>query len=316
MWNSCSYGSTTVDGTVLHWAEIGHGRPLVLLHGLTDSHRTWHRVAGALSCERRVLMLDLPGHGLSGRPDRSYGLDWHADVVGAWMDQLGLDEVDLVGHSFGGGVAQFLLLSHAERIRRLGLVASGGLGREVSLGLRLLSLPGAEHVVQPFLGVGTRIALSRLSGSGFADEDCRWQARVNSAPGSARALVRTVRGVIDLGGQHRHFLDRAHEVELLPPIAMFWGEHDEILPVVHAHRTADAMEGVELTTFAECGHFPHLQQPEQFVAALSEFLSNEDAQPARIVAPPTTGSRAPWYRRGLAAASGILSPASGKDQRL
>jgi pimeloyl-ACP methyl ester carboxylesterase len=297
--------SSTIDGIELHWAEVGEGRPLVLLHGLSDSHRTWHRVAREMSCKRRVLMLDLPGHGLSGRPDASYQLDWHADVVGAWMDHLGLDDVDFVGHSFGGGVAQFLLLSHAERIRRLCLVASGGLGREVSLGLRLLSLPGAEYVVQPFLGVGTSIVLTRLSGRGFSAADCHWQARVNSTPGSARALVRTVRGVIDLGGQHRQFLDRAHEVERLPAIAMFWGEHDDILPVAHGRRVVDAMEGVELTTFADCGHFPHLQQPEQFLASLSAFLFDEHVQRARVMA-PMTSSPAPWLRRGLATAAKVI----------
>lgn len=299
----CSYDTTTIDGTMLHWAEAGAGRPLVLLHGLSDSHRTWHRVATELSRERRVLMLDLPGHGLSGRPDVGYELDWHAAMVGAWLDRLGLEEVDVVGHSFGGGVAQFLLLTHAERVRRLALVAPGGLGPEVSLSLRLLCLPGAEHVVQPFLGIGTRIALTYLSGNGFTAEDCRWAAWANSAPGSARALVRTVRGVIHLGGQHRHFLHHAHEVERLPPIAVYWGEQDDILPVAQAHRAAHAMEGVELTTFPGCGHFPHLERSEQFLASLTGFLSDAEARRARIGVAPTPIRRPPWYQRGLTAAA-------------
>jgi len=299
MQGAYSYDFRTIDGTKLHWAELGDGPPLVLLHGLTDSHRTWQRIARELAKKHRVLMLDLPGHGLSGRPDASYGLDWHAATVGGWLDHLGLAEVDLVGHSFGGGVAQFLLLSHAERIRKLCLVSSGGLGREVSLGLRLLSLPGAEHVVQPFLGVGTRMVLSRLSARGFSADDCQWQARVNGSPGSARALVRTVRGVIDLRGQHRNFLDRAHEVRQLPPIKMFWGEHDEILPISHAHEAARSMEGVTLTTFTGCGHFPHLEKPDQFTASLSAFLADGDAPRARLVAAPNPRAERRWYQRGF-----------------
>lgn len=295
--------ATTIDGTLLHWVEAGEGRPVVLLHGLSDSHRTWHRVVGAIARQRRVLMLDLPGHGLSGRPDASYDLGWHASVVGAWMDRLGLDDVDVVGHSFGGGVAQFLLLSHAARVRRLGLVAPGGLGREVALGLRLLSLPGAEHVVQPFLGVGTRIALAQLSACAFTRDDARWQAWANSAPGSARALVRTVRGVIDLGGQHRHFLHHAHEIAQLPPIAMYWGELDPVLPVAHGRRAAETLHGVTLTTFAGCGHFPHLERAEAFHASLSDFLGAADAPRARIVVAPAPRARSPWYQRGLAAAA-------------
>src|SRR3984957_2894762 len=95
---------TQIGEVSLHWAEVGPGRPLVLLHGLCDSHRTWFPVAPTLARSRRVLMLDLAGCGESSRPDASYTLDWHANLVGAWLEQLGLDEVDLVGHSYGGGV--------------------------------------------------------------------------------------------------------------------------------------------------------------------------------------------------------------------
>src|SRR5690242_13215068 len=93
-----------VAGTDVHWTEAGDGRPLVLLHGLADCHRTWHRVVPALAQSRRVLVPDLPGHGLSGRPDAPYTLDWHANVIGSWLASLGLEKVDVVGHSFGGGV--------------------------------------------------------------------------------------------------------------------------------------------------------------------------------------------------------------------
>src|SRR5262245_26238949 len=117
-----------VEGVELHWAEQGQGRPLVLLHGLSDSHRTWRPVVPALAARRRVITPDLPGHGLSSRPDASYELSWYAAVIGAWMDALDLDGIDLVGHSYGGGVAQQLLLERGARVRRLGLVAAGGLG--------------------------------------------------------------------------------------------------------------------------------------------------------------------------------------------
>lgn len=80
----------------------------------------------AWSAEGRVLMLDLAGHGESSRPDASYTLDWHANLVGARLEELGLEAVDLVGHSYGGGVAQqWMLLGSRRRIWRLGLEAAG-----------------------------------------------------------------------------------------------------------------------------------------------------------------------------------------------
>src|ERR1700722_248144 len=151
-----------VHGLDLHWAELGEGRPLALLPGRSDSHRTWLDVVPELARSHRVLLLDLAGHGLSERPDASYALDWHAKIVGGWLEALGLEDVDLVGHSFGGGVALWMmLLEHRARIRKLALVSAGGLGRGVSFLLRLASVPlVVERFGQPFMGRGTRLALN------------------------------------------------------------------------------------------------------------------------------------------------------------
>ncbi len=269
----------------LHWAELGTGRPLVLLHGLCDSHRTWFPVAPALARSRRVLMLDLAGHGESSRPDASYSLEWHANLVGAWIEVLGLDEVDLVGHSFGGGVAQWMLLEHGPRIRRLALEAAGGLGREVGLTLRWASFPFfVERFGQPFMSMGTTRALA-AAGAAFSDDEIAALARFNARPGTARAFSRSVRDVIDGWGQHRHFLDRAHEAPSLPPIAIFWGDQDPLIPVAHGIEAASLLEGATLTRFPGVGHFPHRQEPNRYVQALEAFLNAPDAPRAQLREP-------------------------------
>jgi pimeloyl-ACP methyl ester carboxylesterase len=79
---------TTVEGVRLHWIEMGEpsaAAPVVLLHGLNNSARTWAHVAPLLAVDRRVLMPDLPGHGLSERPNAGYELDWYAHVVARWL---------------------------------------------------------------------------------------------------------------------------------------------------------------------------------------------------------------------------------------
>jgi pimeloyl-ACP methyl ester carboxylesterase len=269
----------------LHWAEHGSGRPLVLLHGLCDSHRTWFPVAPALARSHRVLMLDLAGHGESSRPDASYTLDWHATLVGAWLEKLGLDEVDLVGHSFGGGIAQWMLLEHRKRIRRLGLESAGGLGREVGVALRWASFPFfVERFGQRFMSFGTTRALN-AAGAAFSDEEIATLARYNAIPGTARAFSRSVRDVINGWGQYRHFLDRAHEVPSLPPIALFWGEEDLLIPVSHGIKAASIIEGATLTRFPGVGHFPHRQVPARFVEVLRAFLDARHVECPRIVGP-------------------------------
>ncbi|HEX4447840.1 MAG TPA: alpha/beta hydrolase, partial [Polyangiaceae bacterium] len=244
-----------VEQVDLHWAEVGSGRPLVLVHGLCDSHRTWYLVAPALARTRRVLMLDLAGHGESARPDASYTLDWHANLLAGWLDALGLDEIDLVGHSYGGGIAQWMLLQHRHRIRRLVLEAAGGLGREVGPALRWASFPFfVERFGQPFMSFGTTRALN-AAGAAFSDEEIATLAAFNALPGTARAFSRSVRDVINGWGQHRHFLDRAHEVPDLPPMAIFWGEDDPLIPIAHGVATVAELENVRLTRFPGVGHF-------------------------------------------------------------
>ncbi|MEO6420558.1 MAG: alpha/beta fold hydrolase [Polyangiaceae bacterium] len=261
-----------IEGTDIHWAELGQGRPIVLLHGLSDSHRTWGKIASELARTRRVLMPDLPGHGLSSRPDESYALAWHAQIMAGWLDALQLGDVDIVGHSFGGGVAQWLLLAHRQRIRRLALVASGGLGRDVMPILRLCAATNlVEHYGQAFMSSGTRLGM-RFADGAYDREDIEILSWMNAMPGSARALARTVRDVIDWRGQRRHFLDRVHELPDLPPLALYWGDLDNVIPIGHGTEIASKVDGATLTRFDGCGHFPHRQRPKEFTRAIEAFL--------------------------------------------
>ena len=285
-------GFTDVLGTQIFHEEMGSGRPLVLVHGLNDSHRTWRPIMPYLARTRRVLALDLPGCGLSGRPDASYTLEWQASVVHRWLDALGVGEVDLVGHSYGGGVAQYMLLRQPGRVRRLALLAAGGLGREVSFELRLASLPVVvERLGQPFMALAAAPAL-RAVGGVLDKEGAAWMRKVNSMPGTARAFSRTVRDVIDWRGQRRHFRDRAMEIEQLPPIALFWGTKDRVIPHSHALASAKFMRGATLTTFEGCGHFPHHQCPQEVVGALTEFFDTPRAKPVKCFAEELVGSAA------------------------
>ena len=304
-------GVVRVHGADVHFAEMGAGEPLVLLHGLNDSHRTWSRVAPALARRFRVVMPDLPGHGLSSRPDTSYSLDYYADVVSSFLREIGVERADVVGHSFGGGVGQLLLVEHRPRVRRLALVASGGLGRDVTWALRLAASPWVERFGQPFFPIATRIGMRALGT--FDDEDVEMLAWMNAMPGTARAFARTVRDVIDLRGQRRHFLDRAHEVAELPPVAVFWGDSDPILPVAHGVGILDHVDGLTLARFRRCGHFPHREHPEAFVDALTSFLERGDLAPARVRAVPIRRRPTSAFRRAIqalgAAARRLFAPA-------
>lgn len=275
-----------VDNVELHWAELGKPgahAPLVLIHGMADSHLTWHKVAGELARDRLVLMPDLPGCGLSGRPNASYALDWHTRLIADWLEQRGLASVDVAGHSFGGGVAQMLLLACPERIRRVVLIASGGLGREVGFWLKFATFPHfVEHYGQPFMAFGTRRALGRSLDDSGARQYIEALSAMNAKRGTARAFSRTVRDVISFRGQTRHFLHRAHEVKMFPPIAVLWGERDTLIPIEHGKKFVEHVNGAVLKSFPECGHYLQLERPADFVSAVQEFLDAPDATPVSL----------------------------------
>ena len=306
-----------VEGVLVHWVEFtqtadkpAQKAPVVLLHGLNDSHLTWRQVAPALALDRRVLVLDLPGHGLSDRPDAGYELAWYARIVAAWFEVLGFEpgeQVDIVGHSLGGGIALMLLQVCRARIRRLVLAAPGGLGKEIFFLLRLASIPWVvERFGQPFMALGTRLALRRWRAKLPIGHIAELSA-MNSRRGTARAFSRTVRGLMNWSGQHHSFYRRAHEIADFPPIAVLWGDRDAVLPLAHGKTLARVMEGVRLTELNGCGHYLHHDDPEAFLNGVREALDGFASSPVRV----TAATSAPWsVTCGFAAA-----PAVGRTTR-
>jgi len=269
-----------VNDTTIAWSEIGHGPPLVLLHGLADSHRSWRGVVPALARRFHVFLVDLPGHGLSARPEAPYTLRWYADTISEWMKAIGVERAHLCGHSFGGGVAQWLLLDHRQRVDRLALVAPGGLGREVAVSLRLATLPILAPLLESSLfGTMTRFLLPRACRSFAFYSPCEIEklCRLNAAPNSGLAFRRTVAGCIGFGGQEVQTWQHIHRLAPLPPLALFWGDRDDIIPVCHAYEAARRLGNVMVKIYAGCGHSPQLEVPERFGPALVEFLERRPA---------------------------------------
>jgi pimeloyl-ACP methyl ester carboxylesterase len=288
-----------VEGVRLHWVEAGAASdapPVVLLHALNNSCLSWARVAALLAKDRRVLMLDLPGHGRSARPDASYELAWYARIIARWLESIGVERADVVGHSFGGGIALMLLLECPQRLRRLGLVAPGGLGKGVGWWLRLASFPRVvEYLGQPFMALGTRLAL-REAREGVTRNEVRELSRFNSQTGSARAFGRSVRDVINWRGQRHNFFHRVNEVENLPPLLVLWGERDSLIPIEQGRAFAALLDGAVFRSFQHSGHFLHNQEPDAFVQVVREFLDDPAVPPARLKR-PVTASRGPLRGR-------------------
>jgi pimeloyl-ACP methyl ester carboxylesterase len=175
-----------------------------------------------------------------------------------------------------------------ERCERLVLVDSGGLGREVTFYLRMLTLPGFESLFPLFCAPGLRdagnLVAAWLRRSGVRSTPASqeiWRSYASLAdPESRRAFFRTLRDVIDFGGQAVSALGRLHRAAQLPTLIV-WGAEDPFIPVSHAVAAHEAIPGSRLEIFDGVGHYPHCEAPERFVEVLVDFIAS--TEPARLL---------------------------------
>jgi len=275
-----------LHGQPLSYADVGAGPAVLFVHGLLGSHRHWTQLMHTLAAERRLIAPDLFGHGASAKPVGDYSLGSHAATLRDLLDRLAVDRVTLVGHSLGGGIAMQFSYLFPERVDRLVLVSSGGLGRELSLLLRAAALPGAELVLpviaSPWLhrrttavagGLG-RLGLDRLGIRPSADLTEAWRALGELDAEGRRAFLATVRSVIDPGGQTVTAWGHLPMAATVPTL-LVWGAKDRIIPSWHAVTAAqDGFPGCRVEIFDWAGHFPHLAEPERFAALLADFVAD------------------------------------------
>lgn len=264
----------------LSYVDSGSGPVVLFIHGILGSQRQWAHLVDKMDDDHRVIVPDLFGHGDSSKPVGDYSLSAHAAAMRDLLDDLAIERVTLVGHSLGGGIAMQFYYLFPERVDRLVLVASGGLGREVNLILRSATLPGAAPVLS--LVASTHV-LSRVEALGRgaskvgwrpgADLSAIWQGFSSLADAeSRRAFLATTRAVIDFGGQSISAHD--HLEGVLPvPTMIVWGSKDRMIPAWHALSAQQAVPDCRVELFEGAGHFPHLEDPDRFARVLREFIA-------------------------------------------
>ncbi len=270
-----------LHGQRITYHLLGEGPTILLIHGITSSSRTWRSVMHGLAERHMVVAPDLLGHGRSGKPRGDYSLGAYANGVRDLLAVLGIPKATVVGHSLGGGIAMQFGYQFPDRLERLVLVDSGGLGEEVSLALRAATLPGAEFVLPLLFGPITR-TIGRAAGQVLrrlgvkASADVRGLAEGLDSLGDSdarRAFVHTARSVIDPKGQRVDAHDRLYLSEDVPTM-LIWGAKDPIIPLEHGRRAHELMPHSRLEVFPGAGHFPFNDDPERFVEILNHFIAS------------------------------------------
>ena len=276
----------TLHGHEVGYRMAGEGETVLLIHGMAGSSATWRDVMPALAERYCVIAPDLLGHGESAKPLGDYSLGAFASGLRDLLGVLGKGSAAVVGTSLGGGVAMQLAYQHPELINRLVLVGSGGLGREVNIVLRALTLPGADLLMPLAFNRYTRAATARVGslldrlGLVSAHVEEMWHAyRALTEVENRHAFVRTLKAVVDPGGQSVSAKDRLYLTEAMPTLIM-WGDDDPIIPVKHGYEAHLAMPGSRLEIVKGAGHFLQVEAPEEFTRILLDFLSKTDSDHA------------------------------------
>jgi pimeloyl-ACP methyl ester carboxylesterase len=277
-----------IDGRSVNYVELGEGEgpPIVFVHGLGGQWQNWLENLPFFAQERRVVALDLPGHGLSEMPREKITIPGYGRTVNELGDRLELGQIDLVGNSMGGFVAAEVARESPERVNRLVLVSAAGITSadlKRSPGPVVLKVGGAlaTYTAARFRQIAARpitrhIALALVARHpSLLAPDLVYEGLMKGAgkPGFDDAL----RATLDYD-----FRDRLDDIR--SPTLIVWGHDDAVIPARDADEYERLVSNSRKVVLDDTGHVPMVERPVAFNDCVGEFLEGE------AVGQPTAGS--------------------------
>jgi pimeloyl-ACP methyl ester carboxylesterase len=266
-----------VEGTSINYVDIGEGdsTPVLLVHGLAGQWQNWLENIPRIAQERRVLALDLPGHGRSGMPREKISIQGYGRAVDGFLDELGVDRVHVVGNSMGGFVSSELAIQFPERVDRLVLVSAAGIsntsfyrapaltiGRIASA---LTAATAARHRSLAGRPITRHVAIALVARhpSRLAP-DLVWEGLMKGAgkPSFQNALRANL---------EYDFRDRLPDIKA--PTLVVWGEKDSVISVEDADEFERVIDDARKVVMEDTGHVPMVERPRAFNDLLLDFLA-------------------------------------------
>ncbi len=241
-------GHAEVNGIRLYYSKVGHGSPVVLLHGGLGNADYWGLQAKALATRHTVISVDSRGHGRSTRDARPYGYDLMADDVIALLDQLKIPRADFVGWSDGAILGLDLAMRYPQRVGKVFAYAANTRTSGVKEGVEHNPTFAAyiERAGQEY----TRLSPTPTEYPAFVEQiGHMWASQPNWSDGDL-AKIKT-------------------------PVLIVDGDHDEAIKREHTEYMAAAIPGAGLLILPNVSHFAFLQDPGLFNAALEHFLDEK-----------------------------------------
>jgi pimeloyl-ACP methyl ester carboxylesterase len=257
-----------------YW-QLGDSRSVViLLHGGGGYIELWKSNILELAQHHRVYAFDMVGAGRSDKPNAEYTFDFMARFTRDFMAALNIHHASLIGTSAGGGVALTFALKFPELLDKLIVVSSAGLGKEVSLLLRLPTLP----VLDKLISSPSRSGLAMLCKQAVYDSKLITDQIVEEfyqmamLPDATKAILNVSRSNFNIWGQfYQPIVDKLNTITTSTLI--IWGRQDPMVPVSHAENAAKNIPNARLEIIEKCGHWVPIEQVHEFNQLVLGFLS-------------------------------------------
>ena len=272
-----TYGSSknayvSALGVNLHYQDTGSSKnviPILFLHGFGASLQTWETWAQALSEDYRVISVDLPGFGLTGEdPSGIYTDQRSVEVLEAFLKELQIPKVVLVGNSMGGKFAWQFAARHPAQVAKLVLISPDGYASPGIEYGKKTEVPAIAELYRYFF---SKTFLAMNLEPAYANPKTLNDALVNRyydlmlAPG--------VRGAILARMQQTVLQDPVPSLATIKaPTLLIWGEKDAFIPIANSNDYLRVMPNAKRVSLPNIGHLPQEEQPTIGLAALKEFL--------------------------------------------
>ncbi len=270
------YRSININDINIAYREEGRGRPVILIHGFASSSYTWLSVVRSLPPGFRYIALDLKGFGRSDKPrDKNYSAYDQARILTEFINKLNLDNVFLIGHSFGGIVSLVSLMSSNIRNRVAGLVLIDAVAyfKHIPDFITKLSIPVAGILGlelfsprQLVLQVLEEVFYDR---SKITEEMIKAYEENLRSPEAKTSLVRSAYQFVSKDMQHIH--EKFNQIRI--PALIISGGADRLIPIEESYALARDLPHVELKIIPRCGHSPQEECPQETGKIISAFLA-------------------------------------------
>jgi 4,5:9,10-diseco-3-hydroxy-5,9,17-trioxoandrosta-1(10),2-diene-4-oate hydrolase len=261
-----------------YWEKGNKGTDLILIHGIGSYLEAWENNIDFFSQNHRVFALDLPGFGRSDKPVVQYSFPYFSQFVLDFMDAQGIKRASLVGNSMGGGVSQLIAVQAPDRVAKLVLVNSAGFSKDLTILLRVSSLPLIGEILSRPSRKGTMRILKECvyDPSLITDKMVDLGYDIVSQPGAKKAFLTTLRSTVKFSGFKKNvlqsFADNYNSIKA--PTIVIWGQQDRILPVSGTVAAEQGIPNVTVHIFDQCGHMPQIERPLEFNKIVENFLLN------------------------------------------